>query len=107
MAGDGGIFTFGDAPFLGSMGNVRLNRPVVGMAATRSGRGYWQVATDGGIFTFGDAPFLGSMGNVRLNRPVVGMAPTPTGAATGRWPATAASSRSATPRSSGPWATSG
>jgi hypothetical protein len=76
---DGGVFTFGDAAFFGSMGGVRLNRPVVGMAPTPSGRGYWLVASDGGIFSFGDAGFFGSTGNMRLNQPVVGMAPTPSG----------------------------
>jgi hypothetical protein len=29
---DGGIFTFGDAPFLGSMGGLHLNAPMVGIA---------------------------------------------------------------------------
>ena len=29
---DGGIFTFGDAPFYGSMGGTTLDKPVVGMA---------------------------------------------------------------------------
>ncbi|HEX5615336.1 MAG TPA: CAP domain-containing protein [Acidimicrobiia bacterium] len=56
-----------------------MNRPVVGLAATPSGAGYWRVASDGGIFTAGDATFHGSTGNLRLNRPVVGMAATPTG----------------------------
>ena len=79
LASDGGIFSFGDAAFFGSTGNMRLNRPVVGMAATPSGHGYWLVASDGGIFSFGDAAFFGSTGNMRLNRPVVGMAATPTG----------------------------
>ncbi len=79
VAADGGIFSFGSAPFLGSMGGRRLNQPIVGMTATADGRGYWEVAADGGIFTFGDAPFLGSMGGTRLNRPVVGMAATPDG----------------------------
>ena len=79
VGSDGGIFSFGDAPFLGSMGAQALNRPVVGIAATPSGRGYWMVASDGGIFSFGDAPFLGSMGGQMLNRPIVGMAATPSG----------------------------
>src|SRR4051812_44791306 len=52
-ASDGGMFTYGDSPFKGSMGGSRLNRPIVGMAATPSGQGYWLVASDGGIFTFG------------------------------------------------------
>jgi hypothetical protein len=30
---DGGIFSFGDAPFFGSMGGVHLNAPMVGIAA--------------------------------------------------------------------------
>jgi hypothetical protein len=76
---DGGIFTFGDASFHGSLGNLRLNQPIVGMAPTPTGKGYWLAAADGGIFTFGDASFHGSLGNLRLNQPIVGMAPTPTG----------------------------
>ena len=53
---------------------LAVNRPVVGMAATPDGRGYWMVASDGGIFAFGDAHFYGSTGNITLNKPVVGMA---------------------------------
>jgi len=79
VAGDGGIFTFGDAGFHGSTGGLRLNQPIVGMAPTPSGQGYWLVAKDGGIFTFGDAGFHGSTGGLRLNQPIVGMAPTPSG----------------------------
>ena len=87
-AGDGGIFSFGNHPFFGSMGGKPLNKPVVGMAPTpvfgsTGGRGYWEVATDGGIFSFGDAQFHGSMGGKPLNKPVVGMAATPDGA--GYW----------------------
>src|SRR5436853_4721975 len=61
-ASDGGVFSFGGAPFYGSMGGIRLNRPVVTMAATPTGRGYWLVASDGGVFAFGDARFFGSTG---------------------------------------------
>ena len=66
--------SFGDAVDQGSMQGRALARPVVGMAPTRSGRGYWLVAADGGIFNYGDAKFFGSTGNVRLNRPITGMA---------------------------------
>jgi hypothetical protein len=50
-----------------------LNAPVVGIAVTHSGQGYWEVGADGGVFTYGDAPFLGSMAGIRLNGPVVGI----------------------------------
>ncbi len=79
VAGDGGIFTFGDAGFYGSTGALRLNRPVVGMSPHPSGNGYWLVAGDGGIFSFGDVAFHGSTGDLRLNQPVFAMAATPSG----------------------------
>ena len=79
VASDGGVFAYGAASFYGSAGNLRLNKPVVGMAAIPHGGGYWLVAGDGGIFAYGDAPFYGSTGNLRLNKPVVGMAATPDG----------------------------
>ena len=37
----------GDATFNGSMGGTRLNAPVVGIAATPDGTGYWLAAADG------------------------------------------------------------
>ena len=77
VATDGGIFTFGGAQFWGSTGNIALNKPIVGMAATHEGRGYWLVASDGGIFSFGDAQFYGSTGSLKLNKPIVGMTSTP------------------------------
>jgi peptidoglycan/xylan/chitin deacetylase (PgdA/CDA1 family) len=70
---------FGNAGNYGSVAGQTLAAPVVGMAATPSGAGYWLVGTDGGIFAFGDAQFYGSAGGLRLNRPVVAMAATPDG----------------------------
>ena len=46
--------------FYGSTGAIRLNQPIVAMAAMPTGNGYWFSAADGGLFTFGDAPFQGS-----------------------------------------------
>jgi len=79
VASDGGVFAFGDATFAGSAGGQHLNAPLVGMAATPDGNGYWEVASDGGVFAFGDATFAGSAGGQHLNAPVVGMAATPDG----------------------------
>jgi hypothetical protein len=66
---------------------MHLNSPIVGMASTSTGRGYWLVAADGGIFTFGDARFYGSAGGFYLGAPVVGITTTPRGH--GYWLATA------------------
>ncbi len=78
VAADGGVFSFCE-PFYGSMGGQHINAPVVGMAETRDGGGYWEVGSDGGIYSFGDAAFYGSRGGQPLNRPIVGMAATPDG----------------------------
>jgi len=56
------------------MGGKPLDQPVVGIAATPDGKGYWEVASDGGVFSFGDAVFQGSMGGKPLDQPVVGIA---------------------------------
>jgi hypothetical protein len=56
-----------------------LDKPIVGMASTPSGNGYWLVAADGGVFSYGGAAFYGSAANLRLTKPIVGMASTPSG----------------------------
>jgi Bacterial Ig-like domain (group 3) len=84
---DGGVFSFGDANFHGSLpqsgfspagsgGPHSLNAPIVGIATTSDGDGYWLVGSDGGVFAFGDAVFYGSTGSMKLNAPIVGMVPT-------------------------------
>jgi len=75
---DNTVYAFGTASFHGSTAKAHLNAPIVGMASTPDGKGYWLVANDGGIFTF-NAPFFGSLGARHLNAPIVGMAATPTG----------------------------
>lgn len=57
---DGGVFSFGNARFFGSLGSLTLNAPIVDVVSTPSGNGYWMLGKDGGIFAFGDAPFKGS-----------------------------------------------
>jgi hypothetical protein len=99
VSANGGVFTFGDATFLGSAGALQLNKAMVGMAAPPEplavcgpptfescAFAYWLVAADGGVFTYNSpgnsdpgvlgssAGFLGSTGCLTLNKPVVGMA---------------------------------
>src|SRR5258705_31267 len=83
VAGDGGIFSYGDAAFAGSAAGTSLRSPIISMAATPSGRGYYLAAADGTVIPFGDAVFKGSMGGKPLSSPIVGFAPTTTGA--GYW----------------------
>ena len=78
----GEVRPFGDAKALGSLA-AAPRAPIVGMAVTADGGGYWLVGMDGGVFAFGDARFWGSTGAIKLNQPVVGMAATPDGA--GYW----------------------
>ncbi|WP_276942598.1 hypothetical protein [Ferrimicrobium acidiphilum] len=97
VAADGGVFNFGSAAFHGSSytigltglsGSHPLASPVVGIAPTPDGKGYWLVAADGGVFNFGDAGFYGNTytdgltglsGNHPLNAPIVGIQSTPDG----------------------------
>jgi ribosomal protein L24E len=72
------VHAFGGAPSLGAP-NTALNAPIVGIAATHTGKGYWLLASDGGIFSYGNARFYGSTGAMHLNQAVVGIAPTPSG----------------------------
>ena len=73
------VFPYGGAPDLGSLTGTTVNAPIVGIAPTPDGEGYWLVGADGGVFTFGDARFFGSLGALPLAQPVVAMAPTPDG----------------------------
>ncbi|HEV8623968.1 MAG TPA: Ig-like domain-containing protein [Acidimicrobiia bacterium] len=72
VASDGGVFAFG-APFRGSMGGTKLNKPMAGMVPY--GTGYLMVAEDGGVFDFSpDKDFLGSLGANPPAFPVVSVA---------------------------------
>jgi hypothetical protein len=73
VASDGGVFTFGDAQFYGSIGGIALSKPIVGIESTPDGGGYWLASSDGGIFNYGDAAFSGAGNQFALNAPIVGM----------------------------------
>lgn len=76
---DPDVYAFGPAPFAGSTGQIELDAPIVDLAGTPTGRGYWEVGADGGVFAFGDAVFRGSAGGLDLASPIVAIAPTPDG----------------------------
>jgi parallel beta-helix repeat protein len=80
LGSDGGVFSFGQAPYEGSTGGMKLNQPVVAMAPTPDGGGYWLVAKDGGIFSFGDANYYGSLPGLKVSvSNIVGIVPTADG----------------------------
>ena len=76
---DGGVLTYGSAQFLGSPTGTRLAAPIVAMAATPDGKGYWLVGADGGVLAYGDARYFGGTSARKLYAPIVAMAPTPDG----------------------------
>lgn len=68
---DGGVFapivlgenqTNSSAPFFGSLPGLGIApaAPIVGIASTPDGGGYWLLGADGGVFSFGNARFHGS-----------------------------------------------
>ncbi|HEX2850736.1 MAG TPA: peptidoglycan recognition protein, partial [Acidimicrobiales bacterium] len=77
LAKDTGVYSFGDAPFLGGPGAVPA--PAMSMASTPSGQGYWLLSSNGHVGAYGDAAFHGSTENMRLNSPAVRLEPTRTG----------------------------
>jgi hypothetical protein len=71
VASDGGIFAFGDAPFLGSAVSDD-SIPIVGMAPTKSAYGYRVARSDGRVIPFGNAA-TGSGLTGSLSTPMVGI----------------------------------
>jgi hypothetical protein len=78
-AGTGGVVGYGAAPALGPDPPFPTTSPLVALAPTPSGDGYWVVGADGGVFSYGDARYHGSTGGLALRSPVVGVAATPSG----------------------------
>jgi hypothetical protein len=59
---DGGVFAFGDAPYIGSLPGLGVHvDDVAGIRAAPGRDGYWMVGRDGGVFSFGNVPFVGSL----------------------------------------------
>ena len=87
----GDIYAFGDAGYLGSSGCINPvntcggsnsftpSGPIVAMASTADGKGYWMVDAGGDIYSFGDAQYEGGEGGAPLIAPIFGIAPTSDG----------------------------
>ncbi|HLG00804.1 MAG TPA: SpoIID/LytB domain-containing protein [Acidimicrobiia bacterium] len=87
----GGVFTFGDAGFHGSVPQLRQqgvrigSEQIIDVEPTPSGNGYWVLDRAGGIFSFGDAAFFGSIPQLRQQgvrvgpADVIDLAATPSG----------------------------
>ena len=75
VGSDGGIFTFGNAGYFGSVPGQGIigQPPVVGISRTPSGAGYWLVGSNGAVYSYGDATFLGALSGVRLVAPLSGI----------------------------------
>jgi hypothetical protein len=73
---DGQVFAFGKVT---SYPSARPGSPVVGVATTPDGLGYWLATKDGDVLNAGDAQLYGSMAGKHLSSPVVGIAATPGG----------------------------
>ena len=70
------VVGIGDTPTFGDPAGLALEGPVVSIASTATGNGYWLAAADGGVFAYGDAPWFGSIPQVlpegvSLREPIV------------------------------------
>ena len=77
-AGNGTVFSFGDARYHGSIPARDKDHPAA-IVEARGGAGYWLACDDGRVFAFGDAGFYGSAASLPLTTPIVAMAATPHG----------------------------
>jgi len=77
VGSDGGVFAFGDAPYLGSLPGLHVHVDNIrAVVPTADGKGYWMVGSDGGVFAFGDAPYLGSLPGLHVHVDnIVGVVP--------------------------------
>ncbi len=75
----GDVYPFGSAASAGTTVGLRLNGPIVSIAAV--GGGYYLAGSDGGVFAFGSARFEGSLVSrgIHPSSPVVAITATSTG----------------------------
>ncbi len=82
VGSDGGVFAFGNAPFLGSLPGlgVKPSQSIAGLVPTGTDGGYFLVGKDGGVFAFGNATYLRSLPGIGVHRDdIICIAATPSG----------------------------
>jgi protocatechuate 3,4-dioxygenase beta subunit len=85
VGADRAVYAEGGASFHGSLAGQAMTSPVVSIARTPTGKGYWILTREGQVYTFGDARFHGTTRasyaavRVRTNAPAVAIMGTPTG----------------------------
>jgi hypothetical protein len=77
LGADGGVFTFGDAAFRGSIPGFGVcGAPTSrSVTRTRTGHGYWLLIDGGHVIPFGDAKSYGDPSHFRANAVAVTAAP--------------------------------
>lgn len=59
VAWDGGVFNFGNAPFVGSLADTEALERIISASAWPDGEGLLLMGEDGGVFALGSAQFMG------------------------------------------------
>jgi hypothetical protein len=75
VAGDGGIFSFGDAGFYGSAVDGTAEKRVVDIAPSATGKGYYITGSNGAVYAYGDAKFYGGAEGQKLAHGIISMVP--------------------------------
>lgn len=81
VTAEGGVLNFGGAGWYGNEKWRHLVAPIVGMAVTPDGGGYWLAGANGSVFNLGDAGWYGSLARAELEpgQDIVAMAATADG----------------------------
>ncbi len=79
VAADGAVFSFGNAPYFGSLPEKGIRAKAADIAGRPGGGGYWVLGENGTVYPFGAAVELGGLPNIGVNTTARKIRPTPTG----------------------------
>ncbi len=80
---DGAVFSFGNAPYFGSLPDKGIRTKAADIAGRPGGGGYWVLGVDGAVYPFGAAADLGGLPAIGVQTTARKIRPTPTGS--GYW----------------------